>query len=99
MIIFIVLQSASNYNMAIVIGALGTVTKSLVKGLEDLEIRRVETIQTPALLRLAKIPRRVLETCCHSNSNEKPSANTDLINSQGVKILIQYKQLLGNLHQ
>ena len=36
----------------IVIGALSTVTKGLIKGLEDLEItRRPETIQTTALLR------------------------------------------------
>ena len=35
----------------LVIGALGTVTKGLVKGLEDLKIRgQVETIQTSALL-------------------------------------------------
>ena len=47
----------------IVIGALGTITKGLLKGLEDLEIgRRVETIQTTALLRTARILRRVLET-------------------------------------
>ena len=47
----------------IVIGALGTVTKGLLKGLEDLEIGgRVETIQTTALLRSARILRRVLET-------------------------------------
>ena len=47
----------------IVIGALGTVTKGLVQGLEDLEIRgRVETIQTTVLLRSARILRRVLET-------------------------------------
>ena len=47
----------------IVIGALGTVTKGLVKGLEDLEIRgRFETIQNTALLRSARILRRVLET-------------------------------------
>ena len=47
----------------IVIGALGTVTKGLIKGLEDLEINgRVETIQTIALLRSARILRRVLET-------------------------------------
>ena len=47
----------------IVIGALGTVTKVLVQGLEDLEITgRVETIQTTALLRSARIMRRVLET-------------------------------------
>ena len=47
----------------IVIGALGTVTKELVPGLEDLEIiGPVETIQTTALLRSARILRRVLET-------------------------------------
>ena len=47
----------------IVIGALGTVTKGLLKGLEDLEIgERVETTQTTALLRTARILRRVLET-------------------------------------
>ena len=46
----------------IVIGALGTVTKGLVQGLEDLEItRRVETIRTTALLRSAIILRIVLE--------------------------------------
>ena len=39
----------------IMIGALGTITKGLLKGLEDLEVGgRVETIQTTA--------RRVLET-------------------------------------
>ena len=48
----------------IVIGALGTITKGLWVGLEDLEIgRRVETIQTTALLRTARILRWVLETC------------------------------------
>ena len=57
----------------IVIGAFGTVTKGLLKGLEDLEVGgRVETIQTTALLRTARIQRRVLE---------RPSANTDLKNS------------------
>ena len=40
----------------IVIGALGTITKRLLKGLEDLEVgRRAETIQTTALLRTARI--------------------------------------------
>ena len=43
----------------IVIGAFGTVTK----GREDLEFgERVETIQTTALLKMARILRRVLET-------------------------------------
>ena len=47
----------------IVIGVLGTITKGLLKGLEDLEIGgRAETIQTTALLRTARILRRVLET-------------------------------------
>ena len=47
----------------IVIGAFGTVTKELLKGLEDLEVGgRVETIETTALLRTARILRRVLET-------------------------------------
>ena len=45
----------------IVIGALGRVTKVLVQGLEDLEIK-VETIQATALLRLSRILRRALET-------------------------------------
>ena len=67
----------------IVTGALGTVTKGLVQGLDDLEIPgRVETIQTSALLRSARILRRVLETCCYSNSNEKTSANAGVKNSQ-----------------
>ena len=47
----------------IVIGALGKITKGLLKGLEDLEIGgRIETIQTTALLRTARILRGVLET-------------------------------------
>ena len=71
--------------MPVVIGALGTITKGLLKGLEDLEVGGlVETIQTTALLITARILRRVLEICCHSNSSEKPSANTDVKNSKGV---------------
>ena len=47
----------------IVIGVFGTVTKWLLKGVEDLKVgRRVETIQTTTLLRTARILRRVLET-------------------------------------
>ena len=46
----------------IVIGAFGPITKGLLKGLEDLEVgERVETIQMTALLRTARILRRVLE--------------------------------------
>ena len=47
----------------IVIGAFRTVTKGLLKGLEDLDVGgRVETIQTTTLLRTARILRRVLAT-------------------------------------
>ena len=46
----------------IVIGALGTITKGLLKGLEDLEVGgQVEIIQMTALLGTARILRRVLE--------------------------------------
>ena len=49
--------------VSIVIGTLGTITKGLLKGLEDLEIGgQVETIQVIALLRTARILRHVLET-------------------------------------
>ena len=47
----------------IVISALGTITKGLLKGLEDLEVGgRVDAIQTTELLRRARILRWVLET-------------------------------------
>ena len=63
---FAVTQTAAENNkltLAWKTGAFGTVTKGLQKGLEDLEVGgRVETIQTTALLRTARILRRVLET-------------------------------------
>ena len=69
----------------IVIGALSTVTERLLKKLEDLEVGgRVETMQTTALLRTARMLRRVLETCCDSNSSEGPSTDADVRNSQAV---------------
>ena len=47
----------------IVIGVFRTVSKGLLKEMEDLEVEgRVETIQTTALLRTARILRRLLET-------------------------------------
>ena len=66
----------------IVIGAFGTVTEGLLKGLDDLEVvGRVETIQTTALLKTARILRRVMETWENLLSLKlkwKPSANTDV---------------------
>ena len=50
----------------IVIEALGTITKGLLKGLEDLEVGgRLETIPATALIRTTRILRRVLETWGH----------------------------------
>ena len=47
----------------IVVGVFSAVTKGLIKGLEDLEIKGwVETLQTAAILKSARILRRVLET-------------------------------------
>ena len=47
----------------IVIGAFGTVTKGLLKGLDDLEVGgRVEIIQTTTLSIMARRLRKVLET-------------------------------------
>ena len=47
----------------IAICALGTVSKDLERGQEELEIfGRIETIQTTVLLRSARILRSVLET-------------------------------------
>ncbi len=49
--------------MPIMIGVFGTVTKGLLKRLEDLEVgSRMENIQTTTLLKTARILRRVLET-------------------------------------
>ena len=48
--------------LPIVIDAFGAKTKGLLKGPEDLEVGgRVETVQMTALLRMARILRRVVE--------------------------------------
>ena len=57
------LKKLWNMQVTIVIDAFGTVTKGLLKGLEDLKVGgRVEAIQTTTLLRTARILRRILET-------------------------------------
>ena len=69
-----------------IVRALWTIPKGLWKGLEDLEIRgQVETIQTSGFQRSARILWRVLETCCHSNSCEKPSTNVGVKSLKGEK--------------
>ena len=66
--------------ISVAIGALGTIPKGLVKGLEDMKIRgQEENIQTKGLLRSARILRRVLEIQGDLLSLKlqwKPSANT-----------------------
>ena len=73
-----------------------TDAKGSMQGLEELEIREwVEIIQTTALLRSARILRRVLDICCHSASSGKLSANADVKNSPESMIIIII--LAGNL--
>ena len=71
-----------------VIWAFCTVTKGLLKGLGGVEVGgRVETIQTTALSRTARILRKswsLEETCCHSKFSERLSANADTKNPKGV---------------
>ena len=65
-----------------VIGAFGTVTKGLLKGLEDLEVRG--EWRPSKLLHYWERPEyweeswRLEETFCLSNSSEKPSATNDV---------------------
>ena len=70
----------------IVIGALGTITKGLLKGLEDLEVGGLSKRQ-----HYYERPESwdefwgLEETSCHSNSSDRPSADTNVKNSKGVK--------------
>ena len=66
--------------MPIIIGALCIITKGLIQGLEDLDIKgRMDTIQTTALLRPDRILRRVLKTW--ADSSERSSANSGMKDS------------------
>ena len=50
----------------IVVGVLGAVPRTSFEDLEELEIgRRIKTIQTTALLKLARILRKILEIFYH----------------------------------
>ena len=65
----------------IVIGVFGTVTKGLLKGLEDLEVgSRVELSKRQHYWKRPE-SWRLEETSCHSVSCERPSAYADVINS------------------
>ena len=57
-------RDVSVFTISVMFGALGTIPKGFMKGLEDLEIKwQVEIIQTTALSRSARILRRFLKTC------------------------------------
>ena len=56
----------------IVIGAFGTLTKGLLKGLEDLEVSVQQQYWERPEYREESW--RIEETCSHSNSSERPSA-------------------------
>ena len=84
-------ESKKQWNMKvmivpIVIGALGTITKGLLKCLEDLEVGRwVETIQMTALLRTARILRWVLKTW------------GDLLSLRNHQITLMWKTLMSKI--
>ena len=69
----------------IVIGVFGTVTKELLKGLEDLELEH--EWRPSKLQHYWERPEyweeswRLEETRCHLNSSERPSANAGVKNS------------------
>ena len=67
----------------IVIGDFGSVTKGLWKGLEDLEVggRELKPSKLQYYWERSEFWEeswRLEEICFHSNSNERPSANTDV---------------------
>ena len=62
--------------ISIVIGALGTVTKGLVQGLED-EWRPSKLLHYSDRLEYREESWRLKETCCHLDFSERPSANAD----------------------
>ena len=71
----------------IVTGTLGTTTKGLVQGLEDLEIRgRAKIVQTTEFIwdqpEYWEESWILEETYFHSDSREEPSANADIKKSQ-----------------
>ena len=67
----------------IVIGALGTIPKGLVKGLEDWKLedklRPFRIQHYKDWLEYWEESWRLEETCCHSDSSERPSTNADVI--------------------
>ena len=76
----------------VVIGAFWTDPKALEKRFDKLDIRRTETIQTTVLLKSDYLAKswRFEETCCHSDSCEKPPVKTGLKHLHRVKIIVDH---------
>ena len=74
--------------MLIVIGAFGTITKGLLKRLEDLGVSGPsEDHPKDTIIENGQNTEKSpgdLRTCCHSNSSKGSSANADVKNSKGV---------------
>ena len=66
----------------IVIGAPGAATKGLLQGLEEMEKRPSKQQHCWDQSEYKEEFRRLDETCCHSDSCEKQSANAGVKNSK-----------------
>ena len=74
------------------IGAFGTVTKRLLKGTGELRSWQTSGDHPNYSIiengqNTEKSPWRLEETCCHSDSSERPSANADVKNSNRINNL------------
>ena len=82
--------------ISFVIVELRTIPKRLVKGLKGLEIRgQVETMLTDYdIIRLEYWEEfwRIEETCCHSDSSEKASANANVKNCKSIITIILFSK-------
>ena len=77
----------------VVIGGFGTVTKGLVQGLRGLRNKRTSGDNSNHSITWDQSEYWEeswrLETCYHSDSSERPFANANVKNSQGVKIIME----------
>ena len=84
----------------IVIGALGTIPKGLVKGLEDRNQRKSRDHLDYSIIKIGqnmkKSPGDLRRLCCHSYFSEGPSPKVGVKNSLGVNNNDNYIYLLLN---
>ena len=76
----------------IVFCAHGSISRGLENRLEILKIKeRIKAIHPTALLRSTKILMRVLDTCCYSDSCERPSAYAGVKKTRQIEEIIMIK--------